>query len=89
MAGGVLLGSATLSSASPAVEMTLAVVEASYVFVMPGVNAPNEAGVPSVSDSVAGTVPPTAPDVARPAATLSPLTAKALTVPGRWRRWRP
>ena len=28
---------------------------------MPGVNAPNEAGVPSVSDSVAGTVPPTSP----------------------------
>ena len=26
---------------------------------MPGVNAPNVAGVPSVSDSVAGTVPPT------------------------------
>ena len=28
---------------------------------MPGVNAPNEAGVPSVRDSVAGTVPPALP----------------------------
>ena len=28
---------------------------------MPGVNAPNDAGVPSVSASVAGTVPPTVP----------------------------
>ncbi len=28
---------------------------------MPGVNAPNVAGVPSVSASVAGTVPPTVP----------------------------
>ena len=35
------VGSATLSSASPAVEMTFAVVEARYVLVMPGVNAPN------------------------------------------------
>src|SRR3954447_7163570 len=52
-------GSATLSSASPAVEMTFAVVEAVYVLVTPGVNAPKLPGVPSVSDSVAGTVPPT------------------------------
>src|SRR3954451_21058376 len=35
-----LLGSLTLRSASPAVEMTLAVVEARYVLVTPGVNAP-------------------------------------------------
>ena len=34
----VELGSATLRSASPAVEMTLAVVEARYVLVTPGVN---------------------------------------------------
>jgi hypothetical protein len=27
----------------------------------PGVNAPNDAGAPSVSESVAGTVPPTPP----------------------------
>src|SRR4051794_12979378 len=52
-------GSATLKSASPAVESTVALVDARYVFVMPGVNAPNEAGAPSVSDSVAGTLPPT------------------------------
>ena len=37
----------------------MAVIDAVYVRVMPGVNAPNEAGVPSVSASVAGTVPPT------------------------------
>ena len=54
-------GSDTLSSASPAVEMTFAVVEAKYVFARPGVNAPNDAAGPSVSDSVAGTVPPTVP----------------------------
>src|SRR6478735_5495157 len=30
---------------------------------MPGVKAPNAAGVPSVSDSVAATVPPTGPVV--------------------------
>src|SRR5688500_8729057 len=34
------LGSATLSSASPADETTLAVVDASYVCPTPGVNAP-------------------------------------------------
>src|SRR3954466_10527341 len=41
--------------------MTLAVVLAVYSFATPGVNAPNEAGPPSVSESVAGTVPPTSP----------------------------
>ena len=30
---------------------------------MPGVNGPKLAGAPSVSDSVAGTVPPTLPSV--------------------------
>src|SRR3954447_19044101 len=54
----VLEASATLRSASPAVEMTLAVVADSYVLVTPGVKAPNEAGVPSVRLNVAGTVPP-------------------------------
>src|SRR5690242_16248436 len=44
--------------ASPAVEMTFAVVEAVYVLSTPGVNALKVAGAPSVSDSVAGTVPP-------------------------------
>ena len=48
--------SATVSVASPAVEMTLAVVEAVYSFATPGVNAPNVAGAPIVSDSVAATV---------------------------------
>ena len=33
---------------------------------MPGVNAPNVAGAPSVSASVAGTEPPTAPSFCRP-----------------------
>ena len=32
-----------------------------YSRATPGVNAPNVAGVPSVSDSVAGTEPPTVP----------------------------
>src|SRR4051794_20315839 len=56
----VELGSAAVSVASPAVETTVAVVVAEYSFARPGVNAPNAAGVPSVSDSVAGTDPPTA-----------------------------
>src|SRR3954454_3210407 len=53
--------SATDSVASPAVEITLAVVCASYVFPTPGVNWPKLAAGPSVSDSVAGTLPPTVP----------------------------
>src|ERR1700742_3593023 len=48
-----------VSAASPAVLITFAVVCAVYVFSTPGVNAPKDGGVPSVSDSVAGTVPPT------------------------------
>ena len=48
-----------LSAASPAVDVTVAVVDAVYSFATPGVNGPNDAGPPSVSDSVAGTVPPT------------------------------
>ena len=51
-------GSETLRSASPAVEMTFADELAVYVLATPGVNAPNVAGVPSDSPSVAGTVPP-------------------------------
>src|ERR1700712_5248799 len=47
------LGSATLSCASPALEITLAVVEARYVFVTPGVNGPNCAAGPSVRPRVA------------------------------------
>src|SRR3954470_5679810 len=52
-------GSLTLSAASPAVLSTSAVVCAVYVLSRPAVNAPKLAGPPSVSDSVAGTVPPT------------------------------
>ena len=42
-------------------EITVAVVDAVYSFATPGVNAPNAAGAPSVSASVAGTVPPAVP----------------------------
>src|SRR4051794_19241448 len=52
-------GSETDSAALAAVEMTLAVVLALYSFSTPGANAPNDAAAPSVSESVAGTVPPT------------------------------
>ena len=41
--------------------MTLAVVLASYSRATPGVNGANAALAPSVSPSVAGTVPPTVP----------------------------
>ena len=44
----------------------MAVVEAVYVFARPGVNGPKLAGGPSVSDSVAGTLPPTPPSVLVP-----------------------
>src|SRR3954470_17002128 len=54
-------GSATLSVASPAVEMTLAVVSAAYVFATPGWNGPRAGSVPNESESVAGTLPPTLP----------------------------
>src|SRR3954453_11610639 len=57
----VLLGSATVSVASPAVETTSAVVVAVESLSAPGVNAPKEAGAPRVSARVAGTVPPTGP----------------------------
>src|SRR4051794_4277447 len=56
-------GSLTLSVASPAVEITFALVVAVYSWSVPGVNAPNDAGLPSISDSVAGTLPPTDPPV--------------------------
>src|SRR6478609_10889636 len=57
-------GSDTVSAASPAVLITFAVDAVVYSFATPGVNAPKVAGAPSVSDSVAGTVPPTSPAVA-------------------------
>ena len=44
----------TVSAASPAVEITFAVVVAVYSRATPGVNAPNDAAGPSVSASVAG-----------------------------------
>src|SRR4051794_5279001 len=54
-------GSETLSVASPAVLITFAVVVAVYSRATPGTNAPKLAGVPSVSESVAGTMPLTSP----------------------------
>ena len=65
-----MLGSEIDSAASPADEMTLAVVPAVYVLPTPGVKKPNVAGAPSVSESVAGTAPPTGctPVLAAPAA---------------------
>ena len=39
----------------------MAVVDAVYSRATPGMNAPNVAGAPSVSASVAGTEPPTPP----------------------------
>src|SRR4051794_20595711 len=68
----VELGSETLSSASPAVEMTLALVEDRYVLATPGVNAPNVAAGPRVRASVAGTVPPALPGLST-AARAQPL----------------
>src|SRR3954470_4302573 len=49
----------TLNVASPAVEGTFAVVLVAYVRSTPGVKAPKDGMAPSVSESVAGTVPPT------------------------------
>src|SRR3954469_72707 len=56
----VALGSATDSFASPALEVTVAVVPAVYSSATPGAKAPNWTGVPIVSASVGGTVPLTA-----------------------------
>src|SRR6478752_6884060 len=68
----VVLGSETLSVASPAVEITFAVVEALYVRATPGVNGPKAAGVPSDNASVAGTEP-LAPPGALVSWTVTPL----------------
>src|SRR4051794_22537830 len=54
-----------VSDASPAVEITLAVADASYVRSTPGTNGPNVAE-PTVKPSVAGTVALTSPEVACP-----------------------
>ena len=72
------LGSATLSVASPAVETTVAVVEARYVLVIPGVNAPNCAGAPSNRLNVAATEPPTVPGVSTCGINRSDFTADTL-----------
>src|SRR3954447_18973767 len=48
---------------------------------MPGVNGPNEAGVPSVSASVAGTVPPTGASAGASAAWTTTLST---TEPTGW-----
>ena len=53
------------------VEITVAVVDAVYSRATPGVNAPNVAGAPSVSASVAGTVPPTPPETGVPTVTTT------------------
>ena len=74
-----VFGSDTLRSASPAVETTVACDEAAYVFATPGVNAPNVAGAPSVSESVAGTVPPTSP---RTGVSVGPLGTSPRRSPG-------
>jgi hypothetical protein len=57
-------GSETDSAALPAVEMTFAVVPAVYSLSTPGANAPKLAALPSESESVAGTVPPTVAAIA-------------------------
>src|SRR6188472_3799231 len=54
--GAVELESVTLSSASPAVEMTFAVPAAVYDLARPGVNEPKLGAEPSDSASCAGTV---------------------------------
>src|SRR4051794_30853258 len=66
-------GSATDRVASPAVEITVADVCAVYSLPTPGAKAPNEAAVPMVRESVAGTGPPTSRE-------LTPQTAVWVTV---------
>src|SRR4051794_4073435 len=76
-------GPLTLSAASPAVEMTFAVVAVVYVRSAPGVNAPKAAAGPSVSESVAGTEPPMPPPavVAQSRCALAQSTGKARPKP--------
>src|SRR4051794_19196868 len=68
-------GSLTVSAASPAVLITFAVEVAVYSLSRPGVNAPNDARAPSVSDNVAGTDPPTVPPALDAAYTAEPVLA--------------
>src|SRR4051812_50158646 len=55
----------TLNAASPAVDVTGAVVDAGYSFSTPGVNGPNDAGGPTVRASGGGPGPPAPPGTAR------------------------
>src|SRR5690349_20324218 len=66
-------GSLTDSVASPAVEITFAVVDAVYSFAAPGVNVPKDGALPNVSESVAGTVPPTGASALASAAWMTTL----------------
>ena len=60
-------GSATLNAASPAVLVTVAVVVGGVARARaPGTKGAKVAGPPSVSASVAGTVPPTSPSTGAP-----------------------
>ena len=61
--GGVVVGSLTVSAASPAVLITFAVVVAVYSRATPGVNVPNEAGAPEGEGERRGHVPPARPVV--------------------------
>src|SRR3954447_3031297 len=76
----LVLGSEIDSVASPAVEITLAVVPAVYGLATPGVNGANDAGAPSESDRVAGTEPE-APPSASSAATSRRWVCTGSTLP--------
>src|SRR3954447_12537133 len=74
-------GSLTDSAASPAVLITFAVEVAVYSLSAPGVNGPKVAGVPSVSDSVGSTDPPTEPGVFVSAYSASAIEATMSAAP--------
>src|SRR3954453_13142006 len=75
----VVDGSVTDSAASPALEITVAVVLAVYVPFTPGMKAPSDGAVPSVSESVAGTVPLMPPLAARASLAAKNSTARSTT----------
>src|SRR3954453_9578690 len=74
-------GSLTDSAASPALLITFAVVVAVYSLSAPGVNGPKVAGVPSDSDTVAGTEPPTVPGVFVSSSSASAIEATLSAAP--------
>src|SRR5689334_17652931 len=81
-------GTETLSAASAAELITLAVEDAVYVLSTPGVNAPNVAGAPSESASVAGVVPETVPVLlVEPAGTVIATGAEAADGLPVWSAW--